>query len=150
MLLTGFAFAWAGSLWLLALLRQESGQPGLVGPLFALGGLLTGVAQVLLGIVQLRRDAPPVVAAVDIRDLGAEASALERTSGGLSTHRFSQAWGCAREVTAGRVTGLVSSSVDGTPALLVYTRFDGSTQVTVVTGCGGGTPSAGPSAVLPR
>ena len=93
---------------------------------------------------------PPVVAAVDIRDLGAEASALERTSGGLSPHRFSQAWGCAREVTAGRITGLVSSSVDGTPALLVYTKFDGSTQVTVVTGCGGGTPSAGPSAVLPR
>jgi anti-sigma factor RsiW len=93
---------------------------------------------------------PPVVAAVDSRDLGAEAIALERTSGGLSPHRFSQAWGCARQVTVGRITGLVSSNVDGTPALLVYTKSDGSTQVTVVTGCRGGTPSAGPSAVLPR
>jgi anti-sigma factor RsiW len=93
---------------------------------------------------------PPVVAAVDSRDLGAEAIALERTSGGLSPHRFSQAWGCARQVTAGRITGLASSSVDGTPALLVYTKSDGSMQVIVVTGCAGGTPSAGPSAVLPR
>jgi hypothetical protein len=39
--------------------------------------------------------------------------------------------------------------VDGTPALLVYTESDGSTQVTVVTGCGAETPSAGPSALLP-
>jgi anti-sigma factor RsiW len=93
---------------------------------------------------------PPVVAAVDSHDLGAAAIALERTSGGLSPHRFSQAWGCARQVTAGRITGLVSSSVDGTPALLVYTKSDGSMQVTVVTGCVGGTPSAGRSAVLPR
>jgi anti-sigma factor RsiW len=93
---------------------------------------------------------PPVVAAVDSHDLGAEAIALERTRGGLSPHRFSQAWGCARQVTAGRITGLASSSVDGTPALLVYTKSDGSMQVTVVTGCAGGTPSAGPSAVLPR
>jgi len=91
---------------------------------------------------------PPVVAAVDSRDLGAEAIALQRTSGGLSPHRFSQAWGCAREVTAGRITGLASSSVDGTPALLVYTKSDGSTQATVVRGCAGGAPSAGPSAVL--
>ena len=87
---------------------------------------------------------PPVVAAVDSSDLGAEAIALQRTSGGLSPHRFSQAWGCARQVTAGRITGLVSSSVDGTPALLVYTKSDGSAQVTVVTGCVGGKPSAGP------
>ena len=93
---------------------------------------------------------PPVVAAVDSRDLGAEASALERASGGLSPHRFSQAWGCARQATDGRITGLVSSTVDGMPALLVYTRSDGSAQVTVVTGCGDGTPSAGTSAVLGR
>jgi len=92
---------------------------------------------------------PPVVAAVNSRDLGAEARALEQTSGGLSPHRFSQAWGCARKVTDGRITGLATSSVDGRPALLVYTETDGSTQVTVVTGCGAGTPSAGPSADLP-
>jgi hypothetical protein len=93
---------------------------------------------------------PPVVAAVNSRDLGAQASALERASGGLSPHRFSQAWGCARHVTDERITGLVSSTVDGMPALLVYTESGDSTHVTVVTGCGGGTPAAGPSAALPR
>ncbi len=93
---------------------------------------------------------PPIVVAVNSRDLGAEASALERASGGLSPHRFSQAWGCARHVTDERITGLVSSTVDGMPALLVYTESGDSMHVTVVTGCGGGTPAAGPSAVLPR
>jgi anti-sigma factor RsiW len=92
---------------------------------------------------------PPVVAAVNSRDLGAEARALQQASGGLSPHRFSQAWDCARKVTDGRITGLAASNVDGTPALLVYTESDGSTQVTVVTGCGADTPSAGPSALLP-
>jgi hypothetical protein len=92
---------------------------------------------------------PPVVAAVNSSDLGVEAHALEQTAGGLRPHRFSQAWGCARKVTEGRITGLAASTVDGTPALLVYTKSEGSTQVTVVTGCGLGTPSAGPSAVLP-
>jgi anti-sigma factor RsiW len=93
---------------------------------------------------------PPIVAAVNSRDLGAEASALERASGGLSPHRFSQAWGCARQATDERITGLVSSTVDGSPALLVYTESGDSKHVTVVTGCGGGAPSAGPSAVVPR
>jgi anti-sigma factor RsiW len=93
---------------------------------------------------------PPVVAAVNSSDLGAEARALEQSAGGLSPHRFSEAWDCARKVTEGRITGLAASSVDGTPALLVYTKSDGSTLVTVVTGCGAGMPSAGPSAVLPR
>ena len=92
---------------------------------------------------------PPVVAAVNSRDLGTEARVLEQASGGLSPHRFSQAWDCARKVTDGRITGLAASTVDGTPALLVYTESDGSTQVTVVTGCGAETPSAGPSALLP-
>jgi anti-sigma factor RsiW len=93
---------------------------------------------------------PPVVAAVHSSDLGLEARALEQAAGGLSPHRFSQAWGCARKVTDGRITGLAASRVDGTPALLVYTKSDGSTLVTVVTGCASDTPSAGPSAVLPR
>ena len=61
-MLIGVVFAAAGSFWMFALLRSDSGQPGVAGPLFALGGLLTGVAQVLLGVVQLRRDAPPMVA----------------------------------------------------------------------------------------
>ena len=93
---------------------------------------------------------PPVVAAVNSRDLGVDARALEQASGGLSPHRFSQAWNCARKVTDSRITGLAASSLDGAPALLVYTKSDGSAQVTVVTGCGAGTPSAGPSALLPR
>lgn len=93
---------------------------------------------------------PPVVAAVHSSDLGLEARALEQAAGGLSPHRFSQAWGCARKVTDGRITGLAASRVDGTPALLVYTKSDESTLVTVVTGCASDTPSAGPSAVLPR
>jgi hypothetical protein len=92
---------------------------------------------------------PPVVAAVTSADLGEQARALEEASGGLSPHRFSQAWDCARKVTDGRITGLASSTVDGTPALLVYTKSEESMQVTVVTGCRLGMPSAGPSAVLP-
>jgi hypothetical protein len=91
---------------------------------------------------------PPIVAAVSSSDLGAEARALEQ-AGGLSPHRFSQAWDCARKVTDGRITGLAASSVDGTPALLVYTKSDGSTLVTVVTGCAADMPAAGASAVLP-
>jgi len=93
---------------------------------------------------------PPILAAITSSDLGAEARQLEKAAGGLSPHRFSQAWDCARKVTDGRITGLAAGTVDGTPALLVYTKSDDSTQVTVVTGCGAGTPSAGPSAVLPR
>ena len=58
--------------------------------------------------------------------------------------------GCAREVTAGRITGLLSSSVDGTPALLVYTKADGSTQVTVRDGLRWRVRRRRPSAVLPR
>ena len=87
---------------------------------------------------------PPVVAAVSSSNLGAQAGALERT--GLEPHRFSRAWQCAREVTNGRIVGLANSTVDGTPALLVYTRSGATTQVTVVTGCGTGRPAAGPSA----
>jgi anti-sigma factor RsiW len=93
---------------------------------------------------------PPVGAAVHSSDLGLEARALEQAAGGLSPHRFSQAWGCARKVTDGHITGLAASRVDGMPALLVYTKSDGSTLVTVVSGCATDTPSAGPSAVLPR
>lgn len=68
----------------------------------------------------------------------------------LDPHRFSQAWQCARRVTSGRITGLTPAVVDGSPALLVYTRSGGRTHVTVVTGCPAPSPSVGPSAVLPR
>jgi hypothetical protein len=91
---------------------------------------------------------PPVVAAVSSSNLGAQAGALERD--GLAPHRFSRAWQCAREATDGRIVGLASSTVDGTPALLVYTRSGAATQVTVVTGCATGRPSPGPSALVSR
>jgi len=91
---------------------------------------------------------PPVVAAVSSSNLGAQASVFERN--GLEPHRFSRAWQCAREVTDGRIVGLANSTVDGTPALLVFTRSGAATQVTVVTGCATGRPSAGPSALVSR
>ncbi|HEY6683883.1 MAG TPA: zf-HC2 domain-containing protein [Propionibacteriaceae bacterium] len=125
-------------------------------PRFALGALAAAAVAAVVGFstyvisASAGLNEPPVVAAVNSRDLGADARALEQASGGLSPHRFSQAWDCARRVTDGRITGLAASSLDGTRALLVYTESDGSTQVTVVTGCGADTPSAGPSALLPR
>jgi Putative zinc-finger len=91
---------------------------------------------------------PPVVAAVSSSNLGAQAGALVQE--GLEPHRFSRAWQCAREVTDGRIVGLASSTVDGTPALLVYTRSGATTEVTVVTGCATGRPSSGPSALVSR
>jgi hypothetical protein len=91
---------------------------------------------------------PPVVAAVSSSNLGAQASVFERN--GLEPHRFSRAWQCARQVTNGRIVGLASSTVDGAPALLVFTRSGATTQVTVVTGCATGRPWAGPSALVSR
>ena len=92
---------------------------------------------------------PPVVAAVNSRDLGTEARALEQASGGLSPAPLFPSPGLCPQGHRRIITGLAASTVDGTPALLVYTESDGSTQVTVVTGCGADTPSAGPSALLP-
>lgn len=92
---------------------------------------------------------PTVFTSVRSSDLGKQAGALSKAAD-LSPHRFSRAWRCARQVTDGRIVGLASTSVDGGPALLVYTRDDGQTEVTVVTGCATGSPSAGPSAPLTR
>jgi hypothetical protein len=91
---------------------------------------------------------PPVVAAVSSSNLGAQASVFERE--GLDPHRFSRAWRCAREMTDEQIVGLASSTVDGTPALLVFTRSGATTQVTVVTGCATDRPAAGPSALVSR
>ena len=87
--------------------------------------------------------------AVSSKNLGQQARALQE-SRDLDPHRFSAAWDCARQVTDGRITGIASAVVDGVPALLVYTRSDAATVVTVVTGCDRGTPSAGPSTQLLR
>lgn len=89
----------------------------------------------------------PVAAAVNSRDLSADARALEQ-SRNLNPHRFSRAWRCARSVTEGRINGLASTTVDGGPALLVYTREGATTSVTVVTGCDAGRPEAGRTAQL--
>jgi hypothetical protein len=92
---------------------------------------------------------PPTTASVvDPQRLGSDARGIEN-SYELSPHLFSQAWQCARTVTEGRITGLASVTVDGVPALLVYTRTDGTSYATIVTGCAVDSPSAGPSAVLP-
>ncbi len=77
---------------------------------------------------------PSGAAAVSSGSLRTQAGALKR-SGDVDPHRFSQAWWCARRVTAGRITGIASVTVDGTPALLVYLRSDAETQVAVVEGC---------------
>jgi hypothetical protein len=53
-------------------------------------------------------------------------------------------------VTDGRIVGLVRVAVDGSPALLAYTRSEGATRVTVVTGCRAAAPAAVASAELPR
>jgi anti-sigma factor RsiW len=130
---------------------KQSSKPHWVLPALAAAAVaaVVGLSAYLISAIAGLNE-PPVVAAVKSSDLGVEARALEQAAGGLSPHRFSQAWDCARKVTDGRITGLAVSTVDGTPALLVYTKADGSALVTVVTGCRAGMPLAGPSAVLPR
>lgn len=91
---------------------------------------------------------PTVSAAVNTKELGPDARALEQGVD-LDPHRFSRAWQCARKVTDGRIFGLASTTVDGVPSLLVYTRSSGQTMVTVVTGCDQ-TPTPGPSAAVSR
>ena len=55
------------------------------------------------------------------------------------------------EAVAHRLNDVVAAEhVRRGEASVKYTASAGSTQVTVVTGCGTGTPSAGPSALLPR
>jgi hypothetical protein len=92
---------------------------------------------------------PPVVAAVSSRSLGPQAGALERSTD-LDPHRFSRAWQCARQATNGRIVALANSTVDGTPALLVYLRSGATTRVTVVTGCATGRPTPVQTAIVSR
>ncbi len=99
-------------------------------------------------------DEPPLLGvALTTADLASQARTLERTDD-LDAHRVSPAWVGGRAVTDGRVTGLARARVDGSPALLVYTRSDGSTTVSVVTGCAptsaSALPSVAASAVLAR
>ena len=91
---------------------------------------------------------PQVTADLSSADLARQAAALAE-SRDLDPHRFSQAWLCARSVTAGRVTGLARARVDGAPVLLVYLRTEGAASVTVVSGCGGAAPDVVATAALP-
>lgn len=76
------------------------------------------------------------------------ATELQNRSG-LSPHRFSEAWNCARQVTSGRITGIRVSVVNGRSGFLVFLNGPGtSIRVVFVSGCGT-SPSAGPSTVLP-
>ena len=93
---------------------------------------------------------PPLVAvALSSDQLGSQARTLAADRD-LDPHRFSHAWLCARTVTAGRITGLARARVDGAPVLLVYTRSEGATSVTAVTGCNAAAPAAVASATVPR
>jgi hypothetical protein len=81
-------------------------------------------------------------------DLAPQAEQL-RSKTDLDSHWLSRAWSCAREVTDGRITDIARVTVDGTPALLVYTTSGGRSLVTVVTGCPD-KPHAGTTTELPR
>ncbi len=67
--------------------------------------------------------------------LGEQAKALAEARN-LDPHLFSAAWRCAREVTSGRITGITPVYVAGEQNYLVYTRSNGQTYATLVTGCG--------------
>lgn len=82
---------------------------------------------------------PTGVAAMSSSDLRQEASALE-ARGSVDPHRFSRAWSCARQATDGRITGIASVTVDGSPALLVYLSNTDGAVVSVVEGCDGQAP----------
>ncbi len=110
---------------------------------------LVGFGGYVLSATAGLNEPPVIAAAVTTSDLAAQARTLEQGRD-LDPHRFSNAWFCARSVTRGRITGLAGARVDGSPALLVYTRSEGATLVTVVRGCGALQPSAIASARLPR
>ena len=110
--------------------------------------LVVGFGGYVLSATAGLNEPPVVTAAVSSADLADQARTIAETRD-LDPHRFSNAWFCARSVTRGRITGLAGARVDGSPALLVYTR-SGARSVTVVTGCNGLQPTAIASAVLSR
>jgi hypothetical protein len=82
---------------------------------------------------------PSGAAAVSSGELPQQAGELRRERD-IDPHRFSRAWMCARQVTDGRITGIASVTVDGSPALLVYLGGDEGQRVSVVEGCDDGAP----------
>lgn len=121
-------------------------RPGLMA---AAAALLAGFGGYVVSASAGLNEPPAISARLTTQSLGPQAEALARL-GDLDPHRFSRAWKCARQVTDGRITGLAETTVNGGRALLVYHRLGGEPVVTVVTGCASATPTAGPTAPLPR
>ena len=92
---------------------------------------------------------PTGSAALSSSSLKQQANALENT-GTVDPHRFSHAWFCARQVTDGRITGLASVTVDGSPTLLIYLRTDGQDQAVLVQGCEADRPQVVTTITLSR
>jgi len=110
--------------------------------------MVVGFGGYVLSATAGLNEPPVVMTAVSSTDLADQARSIQQGQD-LDPHRFSNAWFCARSATRGRITGLAAARVDGSPALLVYTR-SGAASVTVVTGCNNPQPTAIASAVLPR
>lgn len=85
---------------------------------------------------------------INSRSLAPQAEQL-RSNSDLDSHWLSRAWSCANRVVDGRITDIARVTVDGTPALLVYTDHGERSRVTVVTGCPD-SPRAAESTDLPR
>ncbi|GAB2593577.1 zf-HC2 domain-containing protein [Microlunatus antarcticus] len=97
------------------------------------------VASATLGL----NEPPAVSISTAPGQLVAQADEL-RTRTDVDPHRFSQAWWCARQVTDGRIVGLVATSTGSQPSVLVYVRNADGLGVQVVTGCGTDDPTTTP------
>ena len=102
-------------------------------------GFVAYVASATLGL----NEPPTVAISTSPGQLVAQANELRERSD-VDPHRFSSAWWCARQATDGRIAGLVSTTADGEPAVLVYVRTSDGLGVQLVTGCGTVDPTATP------
>jgi anti-sigma factor RsiW len=118
------------------------------GRRWALPVLAAAAAALILGFVAyvasatLGLNEPPTVSiSTAPGQLGPQAEELlARTD--LDPHRFSAAWWCARQATAGHIMGLATTTASGSPAVLVYVRSADGLGVQVVTGCGTDDPTS--------
>ena len=107
--------------------------------IFLLLGFVAYVASATLGL----NEPPTVSISTAPGQLGPQAEEL-RARTDLDPHRFSAAWRCARQATAGRIVGLAATTASGSPAVLVYVRSANGLGVQVVTGCGTDDPTSTP------